>query len=300
MSPDVTSIFRGVLVPVVTPMKDGGEDVDEKRLMELTHRLIDSGVSGLVTCGSTGEGALLQLGERKRVTEVVSRACDGRIPVTAHVGALTTRESVSLARHAEKVGASALMAVQSFYYQLSWPETLAYHQELAEATSLPIIAYNFPAATGVRLTTDQIVELAKRGYIASIKDSVGDALQLNELLLTHSNDLVVLNGWDALALDAFLHGAPGMVWGLANAIPEVCVELYESAYVKRDLERAQALWRELWPVCNFAATKEYVPSVKAACDLVGFSAGPLRRPLLPLSDGDRDELGRLIKTATAA
>ena len=299
MSSDATSIFRGILVPIVTPMKDGGDELDEKRLIELTDGLVDSGVHGLVACGSTGEGPLLRFEERKRVTEVVVEACRGRIPVTAHVGALTTRESVSLARHAEEAGANALMAVQSFYYQLSWPETLAYHRELAEATSLPVIAYNFPASTGVRFTTDQIVELAARGYIASVKDSVGDALQLNELLLAHSNDLVVLNGWDALALDAFLHGSPGMVWGLANALPEVCVELYESAQVRGDLQRAQALWKGLWPLCDFAA-RNYVPSVKAACELVGLSVGPLRRPLQPLDAEDRDELGRLIKSATAA
>ena len=122
----------------------------------------------------------------------------------AHVGALTTYDSVSLAQHAETVGAAGLMAVQPFYYQLSWRETSRYHQEFAAATSLPVIAYNFPAATGVRFNAEQIVELATRGYIAAVKDSVGDALLLNELLAAHSNDVVILNGWDALALDAFV------------------------------------------------------------------------------------------------
>ena len=299
MAADAAVIFQGVLAPIVTPMDEGAKEFDEECLVELTERLVGSGVSGLVTCGSTGEGPLLRMEERRRITEVVLRACDGRIPVTVHVGAMTTCESISLAQHAEEVGASALMAVQSFYYQLSWPETLAYHQELAEATSLPVIAYNFPASTGVRFTTEQILELAGHGFIAAVKDSVGDALQLNELLLAHSDALIILNGWDALALNAFLHGSPGMVWGLANAIPEACVDLYESAYVRGDLERAQALWRGLWAVCHFAGTMGYVASVKAACDLVGFPVGPLRRPLLPLSEARKEELGRLLESLPA-
>lgn len=300
MSRDVKSIFQGILVPVVTPMRDGGQDVDEECLTRLTNRLVDAGVSGLVTCGSTGQGPALQIEERKRTTELVFQVCEGRIPVIAHVGALTTYESVSLAQHAETVGAAGLMAVQPFYYQLSWRETRRYHQELAEATSLPVIAYNFPAATGVRFNAEQIVELATRGYIAAVKDSVGDALLLNELLAAHSNDVVILNGWDALALDAFVHGAPGMVWGLANAIPEACVELYETASVRGDLKKARALWRDIWPICHFLQTKGYVASVTAACELAGFPIGPLRPPLLPLDDIGMKELGHLIEAVTAA
>ena len=300
MSDEVRSLLRGILVPIATPLTPDGVAVDHGLLAILTERLVGSGVTGLITCGSTGQGTALAIDERRAVTETVIEAAADRIPVLAHVGAMTTKDSVSLAEHARDAGAVGLMAVQPFYYQLSRAETLEYHRRLAEATPLPVIAYNFPAATGVRFTTDQIVELAARGYIASVKDSVGDALLLNELLMSHADDLVVLNGWDALALDAFVHGCPGMIWGLANAIPEVCVELYETVVVKGDLARAQTLWAELWPVCDFLASRGYVASVMAACGAAGLAVGSLRPPLLALDPAAKATLGDLIAAALVA
>ena len=130
-------------------------------LTAIVDRLVGAGVAGLVPGGSTGEFTTLTNAERRAVIEMTVGAAAGRVPVVAGTGALSTRETVELSVHAERAGATAVMVVPPFYEALGWRELLAHYTAVAEAISIPIMYYNLPSASGVKLDTDQLRELQR-------------------------------------------------------------------------------------------------------------------------------------------
>src|SRR5918999_2231076 len=195
--------FRGVLPALITPFSEDGGAVDAVALAANVERLVAAGVGGLVPGGSTGEFTTLSNAERRRVAEVVIEAAAGRVPVVPGTGALSTRETVELSVHAERAGAAAVMVVPPFYDAPKWPELLAHCNAVADAISIPIMYYNLPGATGVRLTAAQLRELP----ISSLKDTGGDAVAATELIQTDGPTLP--NGYDTLTFAALAAGGGG-------------------------------------------------------------------------------------------
>src|ERR671929_1379833 len=151
--------FHGVLPALITPFTEDGTAIDTQALAANVERLIGAGVAGLVPGGSTGEFTTLTNAERRQVTEATVAAAAGRVPVVAGTGALTTRETVELSVHAERAGAAAVMIVPPFYDPLPWRELLAHFTAVADAIDIPIMYYNGPSASGVKLTAGQFREL---------------------------------------------------------------------------------------------------------------------------------------------
>jgi 4-hydroxy-tetrahydrodipicolinate synthase len=286
--------FHGVLPALITPFTDDGEAIDTDALAALVNRMVAAGVGGLVPGGSTGEFTTLTNAERRRLVEATVEAAAGRVPVVAGTGALSTRETVELSRHAERAGAAAVMIVPPFYDALSWPELLAHYTAVAQAIDVPIMYYNLPSASGVRLTAAQLRELP----IACLKDTGGDAVAATELIQTDGPTL--LNGWDTLTFAALAAGARAVVWGVASIVPEPCVELHRLLIDDIDLPAARELWARLWPLCRFLEGESYPAAVKAACRLAGDTTGPVRAPLLPLDDAAIGELSGLLEQAAPA
>jgi 4-hydroxy-tetrahydrodipicolinate synthase len=292
--------FEGILPAMVTPMTANG-DVDEQALARLTDRLIRAGCGGLVPCGSTGEFQTLTIAERKRVTEVVVEAAGGRVPVAPHTGALSTRDAVELSKHAQEAGASGVMAIMPFYEPLPWVDIKEYYRAITSAIGIPVIVYNLPGATGVKLSGEQLVELAAQGGATWVKDSSADAVALTELIQRYGDRINVMNGWDSLTFYGLVAGTRASIWGAANIIPELTVELFDAAYHRRDLTDAREVWSRIWPICNFLETAgSYVAAVKAGCELIDEPAGDPRPPILPLSVEKKAELGALLGAAAGA
>lgn len=290
--------FEGILPAMVTPFLEGEGTVDEPALARLTDRLIKAGSGGLIPCGSTGEFPALSLAERRRVTEVVVEAAAGRVPVAPHTGTLSTRDTIELSQHAEAAGSSGVMIIPPFYEPLPWPVVVKYYETIASSIGIPIIVYNLPGATGMRPTGEQIAELAAIEGVDWIKDSSADAVSLTELIQRYGDRIGVMNGWDTLTLYGLLAGTRASVWGAANFIPELCVELFDAAARRRDLDAACEVWSRIWPICNFLETSgSYVAAVKAGCELIGEPAGPPRAPILPLDPAARARLGQLLEVS---
>jgi 4-hydroxy-tetrahydrodipicolinate synthase len=285
--------FHGVLPALITPFTEDGRAIDTGALAAIVDRLIGAGVAGLVPGGSTGEFTTLSHAERREVVETTVAAAAGRVPVVAGTGALSTRETVELSVHAEQAGAGAVMIVPPFYEALSWRELLAHYNAVADAIEIPIMYYNLPSASGVKLTAEQLRELP----IACLKDTGGDAVAATELI--QADGPVLLNGWDTLTFAALAAGARAVVWGTASIIPQQCVELHRLLIDDIDLPAARELWARLWPLCHFLEGQSYSAAVKAACRLLGDTTGPVRAPLLPLEDGATHELTTLLEHATA-
>jgi 4-hydroxy-tetrahydrodipicolinate synthase len=284
-------LFHGVLPALITPFTDDGEAIDEHALAAIVDRLVGAGVGGLVPGGSTGEFTTLTNAERRRLIELTVEAAAGRVPVVAGTGALSTRETVELSVHAERAGAAAVMIVPPYYDALSWPELLAHYTAVADAIAIPIMYYNLPSASGVKLSAAQLGRLP----VACLKDTGGDAVAATELIQTDGPTL--LNGWDTLTFAALAAGVRAVVWGAASILPEQCVELHRLLIDDIDLPAARELWTRLWPLCRFLESQSYSAAVKTACGLVGDTTGPVRAPLLPLDAAATSELTALLDYA---
>jgi 4-hydroxy-tetrahydrodipicolinate synthase len=292
--------FHGVLPALITPFTEDGTDVDAEALAAIVDRLVGAGVAGLVPGGSTGEFTTLSNAERRAVIELTVEAAAGRVPVVAGTGALSTRETVELSLHAERAGATAVMVVPPFYEALGWRELLAHYTAVAEAIAIPIMYYNLPSASGVKLDADQLRELQRVARVTSLKDTGGDAVVATELIQAGEEGPALLNGWDTLTFAALAAGVRAVVWGTASILPEQCVALHRLLIDEIDLPAARDLWARLWPLCHFLERHSYSAAVKSACALVGDTTGPVRAPLLALDDDATFELRALLDRAGAS
>jgi 4-hydroxy-tetrahydrodipicolinate synthase len=286
--------FHGVLPALITPFTEDGRAIDDGALAAIVDRMIGARVAALVPGGSTGEFTTLSHTERRQLVEITVEAAAGRVPVVAGTGALSTRETVELSVHAERAGATAVMIVPPFYDALSWRELLAHYTAVADAIDIPIMYYNLPSASGVKLTAAQLRELP----VTCLKDTGGDAVAATELIQTDGPTL--LNGWDTLTFAALAAGVRAVVWGTASILPEQCVELHRLLIDDIDLPAARELWARLWPLCQFLEGQSYPAAVKAGCRLVGDTTGPVRAPLLPLDDETTSDLAALLEHAALA
>jgi dihydrodipicolinate synthase/N-acetylneuraminate lyase len=289
------SEFHGVLPALITPFTADGNAIDTEALVANVERLIEAGVGGLVPGGSTGEFTTLTTAERRLLVETVVKAADGRVPVVAGTGALSTRETVELSVHAEQAGAAAVMIIPPFYDAPSWRELKAHFGAVAEAISIPIMYYNMPAVSGTTLTAEQLRELPG---VTCLKDTGGDAAVAQELI--QSDGPTLLNGFDTHTFHALATGVPAVVWGAASVLPEQCVELHRLLIDDIDLPAARALWSRLWAVCAVLESVSYTAGVKAGARLTGFTTGPVRGPLLELVVADMRRLAAAIEHAVAA
>jgi 4-hydroxy-tetrahydrodipicolinate synthase len=260
----------------------GSGEVDHDRLREHIDWLIDSGVHGLVPCGSTGEFAALSLEERRTVAEIVISQAAGRVPVVPQTGATRTSDAVALSQHAASAGADAVLVVQPFYEAPTAFEVVEYFRAVGAAAGIPVVVYNLPSGTGVKLTPPELAHIAAEvPNVAYVKDSTGDLEQAYDLIYNYSDRLTPLIGWDTILLPAFAAGAAGTIWGAPNFRPRECVQIFTDA-TSGNLEAAQRTWDRVWPIMAFLGAEGYAASVKAAARLMGIDIGVPSAPFAEL------------------
>jgi dihydrodipicolinate synthase/N-acetylneuraminate lyase len=289
--------LRGILVAVTTPFTADASAVDEEVLASQVDRLVGAGVHGLVPCGTTGEFTTLSPEEYRRVIELYVNAAAGRVPVVAGVGSLSTAGAIDLAQHAERVGADAVMLVPPFYDPLDFGMLKVFLTAVAESITLPIVYYNVPGATGIRLTADQIAELGEIDGVDYLKDTSGDAVTLADLLASRGDRIKAFNGWDTLTFFGLASGAEASVWGTAGVVPELAVQLWETLAERGDLVKARELWQDLWAISDFLESVNYVAGIKAGLELIGHPAGPARAPIQPLPQVERERFAAILTRA---
>jgi dihydrodipicolinate synthase/N-acetylneuraminate lyase len=205
--------LRGILAAVTTPFTADGSAVDEPVIKTQGDRLVAAGIHGLVPTGTTGDFMTLTPTEYRRVVELYVQAAAGRVPVVAGVGALSTKDAVELARDFEQLGADAIMIVQPFYDPLDFPTLKAFLTAVSDAITVPIVYYNVPGATGIRLTANEIAELGDIERVDYPKDTSGDAVALADLLASRGDRIKAFNGWDTLTFFGIASGAEASVLG---------------------------------------------------------------------------------------
>jgi len=269
--------IHGIIPPMITAFDKSGR-FDEKAQREVVSFLVDK-VQGFYPCGTYGSGPLMSVEERKRVAEVVIDETAGRIPVIMHVGGASTASVVELAKHAEKTGATAVAAVPPIYYGFKEPEVERHFKAMLDAVSVPVFVYNNPKTTGVAISADFLNRLAQMG-ISGVKDSSFDILVFYAYLRTITKEgFIPIMGTEALILPAVAMGAHGSVSGLANAFPELVVELFNE--VKQGhMEKARSLQTTVSAMreaMHFAPT---VPMIQACLRKRGINAGYPRLPFV--------------------
>ena len=233
-----------VVVALLTPFGPNGE-VDAAVLRGHVEFLVGEGVDGLMPCGTTGEGPLLEADEVETVTATVVAAAAGRARVFSHAGRTSTRATVDLALRAIEVGADAVSAVVPYYYELSDPQLLRHYRALLErAGETPVYAYTIPARTGNELSPQALRTLAGEG-LAGLKDSTKSIERHREYLEAAASDaFAVFMGSDGLLLDALEAGAAGSDSAIANVRPDLLVAL-KRAFVNGRSGEAKSLQQEI-------------------------------------------------------
>ncbi|KAF4462625.1 dihydrodipicolinate synthase [Fusarium albosuccineum] len=288
--------LTGILVALITPYTPDGA-VDLPGVDAHVQRLIKAGVHGLVPGGSTGEFAALTIQERKDVLEQCVKSAAGRIPVVAGIGDCSTAVLVDLAQHAAKVGATALMVLPPYYDSPDLATLKEILSDVHKASNLPIMYYNIPSATGVNLSPAEIASLTEVG-VKWLKDTSGNAPALTDLLFHYNDRITALNGWDTLTFYGIAAGAKGSVWGAANIIPELAVELWDTLAVKGDIKKARELWTKIFPVCKWLEShSHYGAAVKTGMELRGWKTGGVRKPWKLIEGDSRTEITTALKSA---
>jgi dihydrodipicolinate synthase/N-acetylneuraminate lyase len=221
---------RGLIVPLLTPMTPDGEEIDTDALAAHVRWLVQMGVHGLMPCGTTGEGPLLTEAERREILETVLEAAGGQAAVIPHVGAVTTRETVALAQHAQAAGAHAVSALTPYYYRVPDEAIVEHYRRVAEAVpDLALFLYNIPGNTGNSISRRVAEVIAERcPNVAGIKDSSGDIDTLAGYVGRKRGQFQVVCGSDALLARALQAGACASVSGNANVVPEVVRSIFDA------------------------------------------------------------------------
>ncbi len=267
--------IAGIVPPLLTAFDEKGA-FNEKAQREIVSFLVDK-VQGFYPCGTYGSGPLMSVEERKRVAEVVIDEVNGRVPVILHVGGPTTRFAVDLAKHAEQAGAVAVASVPPIYYGFKEPEVERHFKALVDAVEIPVLVYNNPKTTGVSISPGFLNKLAGIG-VRGVKDSSFDIMVFyNYLWAVDRKDFIPVIGTEALILPAVSMGAFASVSGLANAIPEPVVELFE-AVKAGDFEKARPLQKKVSAMRDVMHLGPTLTMIQAVLGRRGVNSGYPRLP----------------------
>lgn len=286
--------FKGIFVAFYSAYDKRGE-ISVERVKGLANYYINSGIKGLYVGGSSGEGVLQSVEERKKVLEAVMEEVGGKLTIIAHVGANSTKESVELAIHAEKCGVNAISSVPAIYYRLPEDSVERHWQEMIDSTSLPFIIYNIPQTTGFQLTQSLFKRMAAQDKVIGIKMSAESVYELQQFKSNAGKDFLVFNGQDEQFLGGRIMGADGGIGGTYGVMPELYCQL-DSYFQKGMIKEAQALQVKI----NSIITRLLgYPSLYGACKAIlslrGIETGTPRLPLLPIDESHWAELKELNK-----
>jgi 4-hydroxy-tetrahydrodipicolinate synthase len=289
--------IHGIIAYPITPFADAGIDTD--RLGGLVDTMVDAGVHAIAPLGSTGESAYLAFDEWKTVVDTTATAVAGRVPVVVGASDLTTAGTVARAEYAQAAGATAVMVIPVSYWALNEREIVQHYSSVSDAISIPIMAYNNPATSGIDMSPTLLNHMFESiANVKMVKESTGDIQRMLDLKELSSGALPFYNGSNPLVLEALLAGASGWCTAAPCLRPAPAIALYE-AFAAGEVDRAREIYEELLPLLRFIVSKGLPTAVKSGLEILGEPAGAPRSPLLPLDPADRVELESILGAVPA-
>ncbi len=293
----MTAYWRGVFPAVTTQMhRDGSLDLDATaRHLEV---LIDSGVSGLVMCGSLGENQALDPEEKRAVVEAAVGVVAGRVPVLSGVAETSTPAACRYVRDCTRLGADGFMVMSALVYRGDEREILAHFRSVAASTDRPLMIYNNPVSYGNDVTPAMFARLAAVDSIVAIKESSADTRRVTDLRNAVGDRFAIFVGVDDLALEGAALGIDGWVAGTGLAFP------YENQYLwdltqEGEWEKARAVYRWYMPLLHLDTHPKLVQYIKLAMQETGLGREWVRAPRLPLVGAERTRVLRVIRDGIA-
>jgi 4-hydroxy-tetrahydrodipicolinate synthase len=289
--------IHGIIAYPITPFVDAGIDTD--RLAGLVDTMVEAGVHAIAPLGSTGESAYLAFDEWKEVVDTTVTAVADRVPVVVGASDLTTAGTVARAEYAQAAGASAAMVIPVSYWALNEREIFQHYSSVSDAISIPIMAYNNPATSGIDMPPTLLNHMFESiANVTMVKESTGDIQRMLDLKEFSSGALPFYNGSNPLVLEALLAGASGWCTAAPCLRPAPTIALYET-FVAGEVDRAKEIYEELLPLLRFIVSKGLPTAVKSGLEILGEPAGDPRAPLLPLDPVDRAELESILGAVPA-
>jgi 4-hydroxy-tetrahydrodipicolinate synthase len=286
--------LKGICVALSTPFTEDGEKVDETALQNHIDSMLADGVHIILICGGTGEFAYLRTEEKRSIAEIASKQIDGKAAFMVQTSAINTGDAIEASKHAEDVGADCLLILPPYFEGPNYDGVYYHYEKIAEAINIPIMVYNIPQCSNIDLTPDFIRRLMQIDNVKYIKDSMEDLSRIQELMMVGGDRIKVFNGGDSIAFYSLVAGCPGRVWGATNAMPKESVDLYNLVQENKIVE-ARDLWKRMFPSNLFFVQHVYNVAVKAATNLTGRKVGPARKPQMPLTDAEMEELKEALK-----
>ena len=288
------AIFEGAGVALITPFHEDGS-VNYEKLEELVEEQIAGGIDAIIACGTTAESATLDHEEHNAVIRFVCERVKGRVPVIAGSGSNSTENAVILSRDAQRAGADALLLVSPYYNKATQKGLIAHFTAVADAVDLPILLYNIQSRTGVNIEPATIVHLCRNvKNIVGVKEASGSISQIATIMSMADGCVDLYSGNDDQIVPILSLGGKGVISVLANVAPRQTHEMCQ-AYFDGDVKKSAAMQLEAIPLISALFCEVNPIPVKAALNLMGKEAGPLRLPLTEMEPEHQERLKRELK-----
>ena len=283
------SIFKGAAVAIITPFLDNG-DINYPKLAQILDDQITNHTDAIVICGTTGESSTLTHEEHLEAIRFTIEHVAGRVPVIAGTGSNCTETAIYLSQEAEKYGADALLIVTPYYNKATQKGLIAHYTAVAESVNLPIIMYNVPSRTGCNIQPETAAYLAKNvKNIVGIKEASGNISQVAKLMRLAEGQIELYSGNDDQVVPLLSLGGLGVISVLSNVAPRQTHDMVMK-FLEGDIEGSREMQLKALPLIDALFCEVNPIPVKAAMNLMGWEAGPLRMPLTEMEPEHKERL----------
>jgi N-acetylneuraminate lyase len=272
--------FKGIFPALLTPF-DAQDRINEKALEKLVQLNLEKGVTGFYVGGSTAEAFLLSEEERKYVYKLVKDITKGECTLIAHIGCISTKQTIELGKYVEDLGYDAISSVAPFYYKFSFDEIKNHYFHTVSEVDLPMLVYNFPSFSGVTLSVAQLSEFLTDNRFMGIKHTSNDYFAL-EQFKTNFPEKVIYNGYDEMFLAGLSMGADGAIGSTFNFMAEKFVKIY-NLFREGKQEEAFKVQQEANKIISTLCKVGVFQGEKAVLNLMGLDFGDVREPFAKIT-----------------
>lgn len=284
-------MFKGSMVPIVTPFKAG--EIDEKSFRNLIEFHIKSGTDAIIPCGTTGESATLTHKEHEKLIDICVEAVNHRVPVIAGTGSNSTAEAIQLTTYAKKAGADGALLITPYYNKPTQGGLHQHYKAIADETDLPLILYNVPSRTGVNLLPETVAKLSEVPTIVGIKEATGSLRQICEIIYLCGENCSVFSGDDFTNYAILAVGGKGIISVTANIVPDKIAAMWDD-FESGNLEKSREIHYQLLSLHNTMFLETNPIPVKTALGLMGKISPEMRLPLSAMSQSNLEKLKKIM------